>query len=55
MGISSEILEKMMGHVGDGTTGRHYLRLTEDLIKKEVARAFTERPIKIAWDILGDK
>lgn len=37
MGISSEILEKMMGHVGDGTTGRHYLRLTEDLIKKEVA------------------
>lgn len=55
MGISSEILEKMMGHVGDGTTGRHYLRLTEDLIKKEIARAFTERPIKIAWDILGDK
>lgn len=55
MGISSEILEKMMGHIGDGTTGRHYLKLSEELIKKEVARAFTERPIKIDWDILGHR
>lgn len=43
-GIPSEILEKMMGHVGAGTTGRHYLKVTEDLIADAVARACSERP-----------
>lgn len=50
MGIPSEILEKMMGHIGEGTTGRHYLKMTEEMIIKEVARAFSERPVKIDWD-----
>ena len=50
MGISPEILEKMMGHVGDGTTGRHYLRPDEGLIAAEVARAFGERPVTLGWD-----
>lgn len=50
MGIPTEILEKMMGHIGEGTTGRHYLKLTEELITNEVARAFAERPVRIDWD-----
>lgn len=55
MEISSEILEKMDGSRCDGSTGGHYPSLFEGRIKKEVARAFTERPIEIGWDILGDK
>lgn len=50
MGISPEILEKMMGHVGDGTTGRHYLKVTARSIADEVARAFSARPITLSWD-----
>lgn len=53
MGISPEILEKMMGHVGDGTTGRHYLKMTEDAIAGEVARAFSERPVELSWNPLS--
>lgn len=53
MGISREILEKMMGHIGEGTTGKHYLKLTRDLIIEEVAMAFSERPIEFDWDKLG--
>lgn len=55
MGISYEILEKMMGHVGEGTTGRHYLKIDRELIARELARAFSSQRIKIDWDILGRK
>lgn len=55
MEISSEILEKMDGSRCDGSTGGHYPSLFEGRIKKVVARAFTERPLKIDWDSLGCK
>ena len=52
-GIPAELLEKMMGHVGDGTTGRHYLRLDDvERLADEVARAFSERPVEMSWDPL---
>ena len=54
-GISPEILEKMMGHVGSGTTGRHYLKINSDLIAEELYRAFKDNPVEISWDILGQK
>ncbi len=56
-GVPAEVLEKMMGHVGEvegvsGVTGRHYLRLAADQVADEVARAFAERPVKASWDVL---
>lgn len=54
-GIPEEILEKMMGHVGDGVTGRHYLALPPERVREVVLRAFTERPILIDWDKLGHR
>lgn len=52
-GISHEVLEKMMGHVGEGTTGRHYLRLDAELISAEICRAMGGKKIGISWDFLG--
>lgn len=53
--ISSEILEKMMGHVGDGVTGRHYLALAPETVRSVVLRAFSTRPISVDWDKLGHR
>lgn len=52
-GISTEILEKMMGHVGSGTTGRHYLKMDKELLAKEVHRAFSANPIELEWTPFG--
>lgn len=53
--IPEEVLEKMMGHVGHGVTGRHYLAMTEESLLSTVFRAFSERPISVDWDKLGHK
>lgn len=53
--IPDEILEKMMGHVGRGVTGRHYLAMTDDALASLVSRAFSERPVLVDWDKLGRK
>lgn len=52
-GISREILEKMMGHVSEGTTGRHYLKVDAELISKEICRAMGGDKIEVGWDFLG--
>lgn len=52
-GVSREVMEKMMGHVGDGTTGRHYLQLDAELISKELLRAMGGNKIEVGWDFLG--
>ena len=52
-GISREILEKMMGHVSEGTTGRHYLKVDAQLISKEICRAMGGEKIEVGWDFLG--
>ena len=54
-GIPAELLEKMMGHVGEGVTGRHYLSMPPDMVRDVVLRAFTERPISVDWDKLGHR
>lgn len=53
MGINPELLEKMMGHVGYGTTGRHYLKVDKELLAKEVHRVFSANPLKLEWEPLG--
>ena len=55
LGVSAEILEKMMGHVGYGTTGRHYLKIDAGLLSKELARAMKSNRIEVTWDYLGQK
>ena len=52
-GISREVLEKMMGHVGEGTTGRHYLRMDAELISSEICRAMGGSKVCVSWDFLG--
>lgn len=52
-GISPEILEKMMGHVGDGTTGRHYLKMNKDILSREIHRAFKAMPVELEWTPFG--
>ena len=52
-GVSREVMEKMMGHVGEGTTGRHYLRLDAELISRELLRAMGGEKIEVGWDFLG--
>ena len=53
--IPGEVLEKMMGHVGRGVTGRHYLAMTDDALASIVSRAFSARPILVDWDKLGHR
>ena len=52
-GVSREVMEKMMGHVGEGTTGRHYLQLDAELISTELLRAMGGNKIEVGWDFLG--
>lgn len=54
-GISSEILEKMMGHSSGSTTSRFYLKADAELIVEEMARAYDWNKIQVSWDILGHK
>ena len=53
LGISSEIIEKMFGHVGKGTTGRHYLKLNSDMLVDEFSRVLKQNPINVDWYPLG--
>lgn len=53
--IPEEVLEKMMGHVGRGVTGRHYLAMNDDALVSIVSRAFSARPILVDWDKLGHR
>lgn len=46
-GISSELIEKLMGHVGSGTTGKNYLKPYKQILIEEYARALEQRPIII--------
>lgn len=53
VGINPEVIEKMMGHVGYGTTGRHYLKMDKELLAKEIHRVFSVNPLKLEWEPLG--
>lgn len=41
--------ERLMGHVGDTVTARHYDRPEVDAMLSVVARAYAERPFDAAW------
>lgn len=52
-GISTEILEKMMGHSDGSTTSRFYLQADAGTICEELARAHDWSGITLSWDKLG--
>ncbi len=52
-GVPSEIVEKMMGHVGTTVTDVHYLRPTGEQFAAEMHRAVTGRLAEI-WEKLGN-
>lgn len=50
-GISQELLERTMGHVGEGTTATHYLKPYKEVLVEAFGDAFSKRPIKqgLGW------
>lgn len=45
------MIEPMMGHVGDGVTGRHYDRPMADQFCEAVAAAYAARPFAEGWGL----
>ena len=47
------LIEPMMGHVGEGVTGRHYDRPDAEMFAEAVADAYAARPFDAGWAWLG--
>lgn len=47
------LIEPMMGHVGEGVTGRHYDRPQAEMFAEVVAEAYAAHPFDAGWDDLG--
>ncbi len=47
------VIEPMMGHVGEGVTGRHYDRPSEQVLASMLADAWQEHPFADAYDWLA--
>lgn len=43
------LIEPMMGHVGEGVTGRHYDRPNAEMFAEAVAEAYAARPYDAGW------
>jgi integrase len=43
------VIEKMMGHVGEGVTGRHYDKPAADEFSSTMASAYAETPYDVDW------
>ena len=55
MGLPPWIIEPMMGHIGDGVTGKYYDRPQEKMFAEQVARAYAKNPYDASWTWLdGD-
>lgn len=48
--VSPEHIEKMMGHVGAGVTGRHYDKPDAEVFAEVVGAAYAARPFAEEWD-----
>lgn len=50
-GISQELLEKVMGHIGQGTTATNYLKPYREVLVEEFGKAFLAKPVTVglAW------
>lgn len=51
--IPPMFIEPMMGHVGEGVTGRHYDRPAAEMFAEVVAEAYAAHPYDAGWDDLG--
>lgn len=49
LGLDSEVIEKLMGHVGTGVTGRHYDRPGATEFVRAVSGAYAAHPFADAW------
>ena len=49
LGIPPWIVEPMMGHVGEGVTGRHYDRPSEEMFAKQVVEAYMTNRYDVGW------
>lgn len=49
-GLPPWVSERLMGHVGDTVTARHYDRPEADAMLEVVARSYAERPFDAGWD-----
>ena len=43
------LIEPMMGHIGEGVTGRHYDRPNVQMFAEAVAEAYSEHPFDAGW------
>lgn len=50
LGLPPWILEPLMGHVGEGVTGRHYDKPSVEHFVTAVSRAYAEHPYDALWD-----
>lgn len=48
--VEPHFIERMMGHRGDGVTGRHYDKPTAELFAQVVSDAYRARPWDSEWD-----
>ena len=51
LGLPPWIIEPLMGHVGEGVTGRHYDKPRVEQFVNAVSRAYEEHPYDLNWDI----
>lgn len=51
LGVEPEKVERMMGHVGNSVTERHYDRPEAEMLAAEVSRAYSEHPYADGWDV----
>ena len=54
MGLAPWIIEPMMGHVGDGVTGKYYDRPQEQMFAKQLEMAYEKNPYDAKWRWLDD-
>ena len=49
------IIERMMGHVGEGVTGQHYDRPEEERFRDAIAEAYSKYPFDAGWALPGNQ
>lgn len=55
VGVKHETIEKLMGHVSEGTSGKYYDRPRAEQLAESYAKAYANRRFASSWDILGHK
>ena len=49
MGLAPWIIEPMMGHIGDGVTGKYYDRPQEQMFAEQLEKAYAKNPYDAMW------